>query len=92
MKRAPGWRLTETDAAGWDAAWRQTHEPALTQSREYAESLCRTVRCRARLFLIHDAHGLVRGMTVTLVREVPWLGGVARINRGPVACGPPWSG
>ncbi|MBF0182605.1 MAG: GNAT family N-acetyltransferase [Magnetococcales bacterium] len=67
------------------------HQPALTQSREYAEALCRTVRCRARFFLIHDAHGLVRGMTAILVREAWWLGGGARINRGPVACGSPWN-
>ncbi len=85
------WSLTAIDREGWDRHWQTANHCTLPQSWEYGTAMGRAHFCRPGRFVIHDGQGVVRGMVQFLVRDLPWLGGAIRLNRGPVVCGSSWS-
>jgi hypothetical protein len=77
--------LVEADRQAWDACWGRVRSSPLYQSWEYGEAKRRSQRFRPERFVIRRlADQAPVGLVQALVYALPWLGGVARICRGPV--------
>ena len=76
--------LVEVDRETWDACWKQVCRSPLLQSWEYGEAKRRSQRFRPERFAIRREDGTPVGLMQALVYSLPLVGGVARINRGPV--------
>ena len=77
------WSLKEVNRNSWDLYWPQTKFSNLMQSWEYGEAK----KCQGWKpfrFLLLDNFGVERGLLQVLAKELPLIGGVVRINRGPV--------
>jgi len=68
----------------WGANWRRILHSPITQAWEYGEAKREAEGWRPQRFVLHGAEGDPVGLLQVLVRSVPLLGQVARINRGPV--------
>jgi hypothetical protein len=75
--------IVETDRETWNRHWLEASQPPLTQSWEYGEAKARADHLRVGRFLI-QCEGRPAALLQVLHRSLPVLGGVARINRGPV--------
>ena len=78
------WSLIETDRKTWDAYWGQIERTNLLQSWEYGEAKSKAERRIPRRFVIKDKLGQPRGLVQVLTKAFHFIGGVARINRGPL--------
>lgn len=77
--------LIEADRRTWEECWRQLGCSPLFQSWEYGEAKRRSQWFRPERFVIRRVEdGASAGLMQALVYAVPFLGGVARICRGPV--------
>ncbi|MBF0183222.1 MAG: GNAT family N-acetyltransferase [Magnetococcales bacterium] len=85
------WSLQALDAVQWQRYWQQAVHCSLTQSWQYGSAMAQRYLCRCHRFAISDQQGSVRGLLQMLSWSLPWVGGVARINRGPIVCGPSWT-
>lgn len=75
--------LIELGRSAWDAHWPKIRHAPILQSWEYGEAKRRAQGCRPQRFLLQD-EGRPLGLLQALVYSLPLIGGVARINRGPV--------
>jgi len=84
MKNKPHlWSLEEVGKNSWDDFWPKVEFANLMQSWEYGEAK----KCEGwglKRFLLIDRQKNKRGLLQILVKEIPFFGGVIRINRGPV--------
>ncbi|MBF0096453.1 MAG: peptidoglycan bridge formation glycyltransferase FemA/FemB family protein [Magnetococcales bacterium] len=85
------WSLRAVDHGQWQQHWQAAHSCTLTQSWEYGSAMAQRRLCRCDRLAILDQEGVVRGLMQCLRWSLPWLGGVVRINRGPVCCGSEWT-
>lgn len=76
--------ITEIDRATWDARWNSISFSPLLQSWEYGEAQRHAKRVKVHRFLLQDEKKGPIGLVQVLVLSLPFVGGVARINRGPV--------
>ncbi|WP_193771458.1 peptidoglycan bridge formation glycyltransferase FemA/FemB family protein [Candidatus Magnetaquicoccus inordinatus] len=83
--------MQEVGYSQWQQHWQNATLCTLTQSWEYGSAMAQHRLCRGVRFAITDQHGCVRGLLQCLHWSVPWLGGVLRINRGPLCCASSWS-
>lgn len=74
----------EIDRRTWDLHWPRVRQAPILQSWEYGEAKRQAQRCRPRRFLLQGEQGKPLGLIQALVYSLPLIGGVARINRGPV--------
>jgi lipid II:glycine glycyltransferase (peptidoglycan interpeptide bridge formation enzyme) len=77
------WSLKEVNRNSWDLYWPQTKFSNLMQSWEYGEAK-KHQGWKPFRFLLLDNFGVERGLLQVLAKELPLIGGVVRINRGPV--------
>jgi len=77
------WRIQEVGRETWDKYWIQVQFSNLMQCWEYGEAK----HCqgwKAIRFLVFDGNDKPFGLLQVLFKGLPILGGIARINRGPV--------
>ncbi len=77
------WQLEELDLGRWEEYWAKINSANMLQSIQYGKSK------RGRFlshynYLIRDEKNNPQGLIQFLVREVIFIGGIARINRGPL--------
>ena len=78
------WSLERIERESWNKLWAKIQGANLLQSWEYGEAKHTAQRWIPHRFLIHDSSGRNRGLVQVLTKTVPFLGGFARINRGPL--------
>lgn len=78
------WSLKEIDRAAWNGFWPRIRHANLLQSWEYGNAKQKAQGWQPCRFLIQDDTGNPRGLVQVLTRSIPWLGGGARLNRGPL--------
>jgi len=76
--------LIEIDRSAWDKHWKIVTLANLMQSWEYGEVKRCTERWRVHRFLLQDDNMKPQGLLQVLCFSLPFVGGIARINQGPV--------
>lgn len=82
--------LPEIDRNTWHKHWRNISYTNLMQSWEYGEAKSQTQIWRTHRFLLQDEEGKPVGLLQVLCLSLPFIGGVARINQGPVFFSESW--
>jgi len=77
-------RLVEIDKAAWGRYLPRVVHAPFVQSWPYGEAQTRARRCAAHRFLLLDNQEEPRGLLQVLSYTVPLLGGLARVNQGPI--------
>jgi len=78
------YKLLRIDRETWDLHWPKIRQAPILQSWEYGEAKRQAQGCRVQRFLLQNDKGEPVGLMQALVYALPLIGGVARINRGPV--------
>lgn len=73
----------------WDALVQDCHHANLLQSWQYGVAKEQTGSWRAVRLVVRDASSDAVGLAQILVRDLPVVGGIARLNRGPLLVGTP---
>ena len=73
----------EIDNLKWRVLWSKVEFTNLMQSWDYGE-LKKLQGWQPKRFLLKDNNGSEWGLLQVLVRSIPFLGGLVRINRGPI--------
>jgi hypothetical protein len=76
--------VKEVSLEQWDSHWQQVPKTNLLQSWQYGEAKERAEGWRAMRFLISENSGHPAALAQMLTRSLPLLGGIARLNRGPL--------
>lgn len=74
----------EVSIEQWDSYWRRCPNANLLQSQQYGAAKEQSGGWRPVRFLITDSIGHPVALVQVLVRCLPLLGGIARLNRGPL--------
>lgn len=74
----------EASIEEWESLWTRILHANLLQSWQYGAAKEQAEGWRARRFLITDANGQPVALAQWLTRTLPFLGGIARLNRGPL--------
>jgi len=77
------WDLEEIGKDQWLLHWDRVEFPNLMQSWGYGEAK-KLQGWNASRFLLRKKDGSAHGLLQVLVRQLPSIGGIARINRGPM--------
>ena len=76
--------MREIERDEWDHFIQRISRVNLMQSWEYGEAQAASRHVRAQRFVLNDDHGQPFALLQALTFTVPLLGGIARINRGPL--------
>ena len=76
--------LIEIDYDTWQAYWRDISRAHILQSWQYGQAKHLSQRWRVKRFLLRDGDNKPVGLLQVLYFSLPFIGGVARINQGPV--------
>jgi lipid II:glycine glycyltransferase (peptidoglycan interpeptide bridge formation enzyme) len=76
--------LVELGWEQWILYWHKIEHANLLQSWEYGEAKQKAQGWKPSRYLIQDEEERALGLVQILSRTLPFLGGVARINRGPL--------
>lgn len=77
-------QVDEVSLERWDRHWLQLRRANLLQCWQYGAAKEQAEGWRARRFLISDSDGHPIALAQLLTRTLPVLGGIARLNRGPL--------
>lgn len=77
-------QLREIDREEWNRHWPSVRHANLLQSWEYGDAKAMAEGWRAVRFLIEEEPGVPIAIAQVLARAWPIIGGVARLNRGPL--------
>lgn len=78
------WSATEVTRDKWEAARKSSTQTNLLQSWEYGQAICESKGCKCVRLILSDNEGNSRAMVQVLTKVIPVIGGIARINRGPL--------
>lgn len=78
------WQARVLSREEWEAYWQRCPMTNLLQSWQYGEAKEQAEGWQPQRFLIVDEHEQPIGLTQVLTRGWPMLGGIARLNRGPL--------
>lgn len=84
MNTIQTYHLVSADHSTWNEHWPKVRQAPLLQCWEYGEAKRKTQHFRTQRFLLQNATKEVVGLMQALVYALPVIGGVARINCGPV--------
>ena len=84
MSMIQRYHLVSIDHKTWNEHWPKIRQAPLLQSWEYGEVKSQTQHFRTQRFLLQNETEEAVGLLQALVYSLPVIGGVARINRGPV--------
>jgi lipid II:glycine glycyltransferase (peptidoglycan interpeptide bridge formation enzyme) len=76
--------VKEVSLEQWDIHWQHVPKANLLQSWQFGAAKEQAKGWRAMRFLISDISGNPVALAQTLTRSVPLLGGIVRLNRGPL--------
>lgn len=71
----------------WDHLWLQVAQPNLVQSWEYGDAKGAVSGWEPVRYLFEDRNGEPHALMQALVKPIPYVGGIVRINRGPLLLG-----
>jgi hypothetical protein len=80
----------EINSETWHKHWKNVARANILQSWEYGQAKCSITRFRSRHFLLQDRQMRPQGLLQVLYFPVPLIGGLARINQGPVFFSDSW--
>ncbi|MBF0341432.1 MAG: GNAT family N-acetyltransferase [Magnetococcales bacterium] len=79
-----GWQVREVLQPEWEQHWANGMQTSLLQAWEYGEAKARAEGWRVcRLLVVNDS-GTPTGLAQLLIRPIWGVGGIARLNRGPI--------
>lgn len=84
MNTTQRYHFLSADHTTWNEYWLKVRQAPLLQSWEYGEAKSQAQHFRTHRFLLQNETQEVVGLVQALVYSLPVIGGVARINRGPV--------
>lgn len=76
--------VKEISLEQWDSHWQHVPKANLLQSWQYGTAKEQTGGWRALRFLVSGSSGHPVALAQMLTRSLPLLGGIARLNRGPL--------
>ena len=76
--------VKEVSLEQWDIHWQHVPKANLLQSWQYGAAKEQAENWRALRFLVSDSSGHPVALAQMLTRSLPLLGGIARLNRGPL--------
>ena len=76
--------LVRVEGKKWDEYWTKVYCANMLQSREYGNAKHRSSKWLVSHFLLADEVSAPQGLLQVLHYSIPYIGGMARINRGPV--------
>ena len=82
--KGKNWQVHELGRNEWDIFWEKCTSTNLLQSWEYGEAKKEAESWQPYRLLISDENNLPIALAQVLVKELPFVGGVARLNRGPL--------
>jgi dTDP-4-amino-4,6-dideoxygalactose transaminase len=68
----------------WETYWQRCRQTNLLQSWQYGHAKEQAEGWKAKRFLILDQDGQAIALAQVLTRVLPFVGGIARLNRGPL--------
>ncbi len=78
------WQARALSHDEWEFHWLRCHRTNLLQSWQYGQAKEQAEGWKAQRFLILDQDGQAIALTQVLTRVLPIVGGIARLNRGPL--------
>ena len=78
------WQITEPSRQAWDRHWAQCVQVNILQAWEYGEAKAKAEGWQPKRFLISNADGTPVALAQLLTKTLPVIGGIARLNRGPL--------
>lgn len=80
-----GWRLRKINSKKeWNSLWLGCQRKSLPQTWEYGSAKAMAEGWLVQRFVVLDDNNLPTALFQVLVKGLPGLGGVARVNRGPL--------
>ena len=79
--------LNEIEFTQWEERWQNCQHVNLLQSWQYGDAKQNVENWVAHRFIILDENKDKIALTQILVKRIPFLGSIARINRGPIIIG-----
>jgi hypothetical protein len=68
----------------WDLYFNECSKTNMLQCWQYGEAKKQSEKLEVVRFLIIDENNVAIALSQFLIREIPFVGGVARLNRGPI--------
>lgn len=84
MKISDLFQAKEISTEEWNEYWPLCSQANLLQSRQYASAKQNAEGWKGVRFLILDGNQNAVCLAQVLTKSLPWLGGIARLNRGPL--------
>ncbi len=78
------YKCREVDKKEWSIHWPKIKRSNLMQSWEYGDAKVKSEGWKAKRYLFEDSYNQPVGLAQVLSKTFPIIGGVARINRGPL--------
>ena len=78
------WHAKDLSRNEWEVYWQRCNKTNLLQSWQYGEAMEQTKGLKAHRFLIMDENEKPIALAQILTRVLPLVGGIARLNRGPL--------
>jgi dTDP-4-amino-4,6-dideoxygalactose transaminase len=83
-----GWRLRRTDSKKeWEDLWLGCKRKSLSQTWEYGSAKALAEGWRVNRFVVFDDTQSPTALFQVLFKGLPGIGGISRINRGPIMLG-----
>ena len=79
--------IKEIEFLEWEEQWQKCQHVNLLQSWQYGDAKQNVENWVAHRFIILDENEDEIALTQILVKRIPFLGSIARINRGPIIIG-----
>jgi lipid II:glycine glycyltransferase (peptidoglycan interpeptide bridge formation enzyme) len=81
------WSIQSITRSEWDVYWGNCSNTNLLQSWEYGEAKELAEKWVAKHFIIFNQQKKPVALIQVLIKSLPLLGGIARVNRGPILIG-----
>jgi hypothetical protein len=81
------WQVRMLNRQEWDTYWPKCTMTNMLQAWEYGSAKEQAEGWKAHRIIVSDQEGKPVGLAQVLTRGLPLLGGVARLNRGPLLVG-----
>jgi len=76
--------VREIDFNEWNLYFKECHKTNMLQCWQYGEAKKQSENVDVVRFVIMDQNNVAIGLAQFLIRDIPFIGGVARLNRGPI--------
>ena len=78
------WQIKTISYDEWEYYWQYCSQTNLLQSWQYGQAKNLAEGWEAKRFLVVDENKLPIALVQVLTRQLPFIGGIARLNRGPL--------